>query len=156
MEPNEEKSLLEVFCGNNGIALPDTISDDVICLEIAGVQDIWVIYLGNGEVEVYSRLDGLDVNDPGTLRLLLEANYLGMATEEARLSINPIESQVVLSERWPYQRLLADDALEDLARFAILAAAWRNEGVATIQAKIRGEEEEEGSEVPQDAAIFRL
>jgi hypothetical protein len=150
----EERSILEVFCEANGIEVTDSIEDDVVGLDLEGVSEIWILHLGEGQMEVMARIEGLDANDPGTLRLLLEANYLGMATDEARLSVDPMQDHVILSERWPYQRLLAEDALEDLARFARLVGAWRSEGVATIQAKVRGEDDQD--EDPDNAAIFRL
>jgi hypothetical protein len=150
----DEKSVLALFCQLNGIAVPDTLDEDVIALDVEGLADFWIVYLGDGEVEIMSRIDGLDVQDPGTLRMLLEANYMGLATDEARLSIDPIEPRVVLSERWPYHRLLADDVQEDLHRFANLVASWRSDGVATIQAKARGEDDYPPD--PDNATILAL
>lgn len=150
----EEKSVLQLFCQLNGIAAPDTLDDDVLALDVEGLADFWIVYLGDGEVEIMSRIDGLDVDDPGTLRLLLEANYMGLATDAARLSVDPIEPRVVLSERWSYQRLLADDVQDDLQRFANLVASWRNDGVSTIQAKVRGEDDYPPD--PENATIIAL
>ena len=114
---NEDpKTVLHLFCEFNGIEVPEEIENDIIAVDIDGVPELWLSYLGDGEVEVYAEIEGIDVTDPGILRLLLEANFMGMATEAARLSINPVVDLVVLSERWDFERLLAEDALADLAR----------------------------------------
>lgn len=106
-------------------------------------------------MEVYAEIEGIDVTDPGILRLLLEANFMGMATEAARLSINPVVDLVVLSERWDYERLLAEEALADLARFARLVASWRSEGVAMLKSKKNGDEDEVAPPT-EDVTILRL
>lgn len=158
MEEENEKTVLEVFCEVNDIALPETIEDDIICLDINGVADIWLLYLGDGMTEVFAELKGLDADDPGIMRLLLEANYLGLATDEARLAINPMDGNIVISERWGHQRLLAEDASKDLERFAKLAHAWRSEGVAQIRAKMRGEDvlDEFEDEMPDESVMMRI
>lgn len=152
---DQAKTVMELFCAFNGIEVPEDIENDVIAVDIDGVPEIWLSYLGEGEVEVYAEIEGIDVTDPGILRLLLEANFMGMATEAARLSINPVVDLVVLSERWDYERLLAEDALADLARFARLVASWRSEGVATLKSKKNGDEDIPIAE-PQDVTILRL
>ena len=151
----QAKTVMELFCAFNGIEVPDDIENDVIAVDIDGVPEIWISYLGDGGVEVYAEIEGIDVTDPGTLRLLLEANFMGMATEAARLSINPVVDLVVLSERWDYQRLLAEDALADLARFARLVASWRSEGVAEIKSKKNDDGVEPTDDAP-DMTILRL
>lgn len=157
-EEDNEKTVLEVFCEVNDIEIPETIEDDIISLDINGIADIWLLYLGDGMTEVFAELSGLDANDPGILRLLLEANYLGLATDEARLAVNPMDGNVIISERWGYQRLLAEGASEDLERFAKLANAWRNDGVKQIQAKVRGEEilDEFEEEAPVESQMIRI
>jgi hypothetical protein len=153
---NEDpKTVLHLFCEFNGIEVPEEIENDVIAVDIDGIPELWISYLGDGEVEVYAEIEGIDITDPGILRLLLEANFMGMATEAARLSINPVVDLVVLSERWDFERLLAEDALADLARFARLVASWRSEGVATLKSKKNGDEDFP-SEEPQDVTILRL
>ncbi|WP_137157766.1 type III secretion system chaperone [Rhizobium sp. FKL33] len=152
----EQKTVLQVFCELNGIATPDTIEDDIISLDINEVSDIWLLYLGDGVTEIFAQLPGLDADDPGVMRLLLEANYLGIATDGARLAIDPVEGHVVLSERWGYERLLAEQGLEDLERFAALVHSWRNDGVAAIQAKMRGEEIEEEVEEFAASELLRV
>jgi hypothetical protein len=154
----EETSILEHFCRSNGIAIPDTINDEIIAVDVGDIQEIWICHVDGGEIEVFARIEGLDSNDPGTLRMLLEANYMGMATDEARLAVDPMDGKVVIAERWPYQRLLVDSAFDDLARFAKLVAAWRGDGVATIAAKRREAEAGDGLSggAPQDHEIFRL
>jgi uncharacterized ferritin-like protein (DUF455 family) len=77
-----------------------------------------------------------------------------MATDGARLSIDPVEGHVVLSERWGYERLLAEQGLEDLERFAKLVQAWRTDGVNAIQAKMRGEEIED--DTPDMSEMLRV
>lgn len=154
VQDHDERSVLETFCDINGIVLPETLENDIMAVDIDDVIEVWLLYLGEGEVEVFARIEGLDPDDPGTLRLLLEANYLGMATGGARLSVDPVDPHVVLSERWPYDRLLAPSAFEDLGRFAKIVSAWRAEGVAMVQSKIRGEDDPE--DVPADVEILRL
>jgi hypothetical protein len=151
---DEEKTVLQVFCEINDIPAPDTTDEQIISLDIGGVTDIWLLYLGEGMTEVFAQLPGLDGDDPGTMRYLLEANYLGMATDGARLSIDPVEGHVVLSERWGYERLLAEQGLEDLERFAKLVQAWRTDGVNAIQAKMRGEEIED--DTPDMSEMLRV
>lgn len=157
MTPNDDevKSVLQLFCEFNGIPVPEDIEEDVIAVDINGVPEIWLSYLQDGELEVYAEIDGIDTDDPGILRLLLEANFMGMSTEGARLSINPVNDKAVLSERWNYEELLAEDALTGLANFANLAASWRNEGVATLQSMQRGEEATPPAD-DTEASIFRL
>ncbi len=151
----QPKTVLHLFCEFNGIEVPEDIENDVIAVDIDGVSELWLSYLGDGEVEVYAEIEGIDVTDPGILRLLLEANFMGMATEAARLSINPVVDLVVLSERWDYQRLLAEEALADLARFARLVASWRSEGVAMLKSKKNGDEDEVAPPT-EDVTILRL
>lgn len=152
---NAEKTVLQVFCELNDIPAPDTLEDDILSLDIGDVTDIWLLYLGDGLTEIFAQLPGLDADDPGVMRLLLEANYLGLATDGARLSIDPVEGQVVLSERWGYERLLAEGGLEDLERFANLVKAWRNDGVAAIKAKMRGEDIQE-DEATDTSELLRV
>ena len=144
-----------MFCEFNGIEVPEEIENDIIAVDIDGIPELWISYLGEGEVEVYAEIEGIDITDPGILRLLLEANFMGMATEAARLSINPVVDLVVLSERWDFERLLAEEALADLARFARLVASWRSEGVAMLKSKKNGDDDFPSPE-PQDVTILRL
>ncbi|WP_143710396.1 CesT family type III secretion system chaperone [Tabrizicola sp. TH137] len=154
MQDEEIKSALRLFCEFNGIEVPETIDDDVIAIDVNGVTEIWLSYLDAGELEVYAEIEGIDTDDPGIQRLLLESNFMGMATGSARFAISPVNDKAVLSERWNYERLLAENAPEGLGRFAAMVESWRTEGVALLQSKARGDEEQPG--VPENAEIFRL
>lgn len=154
MQDDEIKSALRLFCEFNGIEVPETIGDDVIAIDVNGVSEIWLSYLDEGELEVYAEIEGIDTDDPGILRLLLEANFLGMGTGPARFAISPVNDKAVLSERWNYERLLAEDAPVALGQFAAMVGSWRTEGVAMLQSKARGDEDQ--ADVPDDAEIFRL
>jgi hypothetical protein len=131
-------SALELFCRLHGIAVPDTISDDIIMLEVEGLADVWLLDLGEGVgFEVFVTIEGLDTDDPAVLKALMEANYLGMGTEGGRVDLDPMGGGLALCERWTLARLLHAEARDDLARFAARAKAWREEAVPMIMAAVR-------------------
>lgn len=138
METTETgKPILEIFCELNGIDVPETIEDDILPIEIEGVPDIMIVQTIEGDVEVFAPIEGIDVTNPIALRALLEANHLGLATEDARIGIDPFNDDVSISVRWTAAELLEPDAPNRLAAFAGLVSGWRSEGVEAIAALIR-------------------
>lgn len=134
------ENALELFCRLHDIDVPDTVSDEILSLEVDGLAEVWILDLGEGAgFEVFVTVDGLDTDDPAVLKALLEANYLGMGTDGGRIGLDPTGGGLALCERWPLQRLLHVGARDDLARFAARAKAWREEAVPMIAAAVRAE-----------------
>lgn len=129
---------LELFCKINDIEVPDTIEDDIISIEVEGIADIWILDVEDDGVEVFAPIPGVDTTNPIVLRALLEANYLGMATDAARIGLDPFSGDVALCARWTTEELLRPDARTRLAAFAGLASGWRTDGVRTLIEHAKG------------------
>lgn len=130
MDDDFDTTTLAAFCQVHGMEVPDTIADGLIVVEVAGVADIWILTVEADQFEAYAEVEGIDISSPVALRALLEGNYLGMATEAARVGIDPFSGKVVLCQRWRAVDLLGPDALDRLADFARQAASWRAEAPA--------------------------